>query len=179
MLDHIDKKLIQLLATDARASLKALAQASGLSAPSVTERLKRLEERGILTAYDRHRHACAGLPDPGHRTHPALAGAAARGRAANPGNAGIHRMRQGHGRGLLHRAAAGAHAAGAGPGAGPLRRQRADQYGDHQEHAAQTQVAAAVWRRVRMRPGPHDCSPECFVAIRRAQRCFVPPARTR
>jgi Lrp/AsnC family leucine-responsive transcriptional regulator len=51
MLDHIDKKLIQLLAADARASLKALAQASGLSAPSVTERLKRLEERGVLTAY--------------------------------------------------------------------------------------------------------------------------------
>jgi len=51
MIDHIDKKLIQLLAADARASLKALAQASGLSAPSVTERLRRLEERGVLTGY--------------------------------------------------------------------------------------------------------------------------------
>lgn len=51
MLDHIDQKLIQALADDARSSLKALAQISGLSAPSVTERLRRLEERGVITAY--------------------------------------------------------------------------------------------------------------------------------
>ncbi|MBS7560348.1 Lrp/AsnC family transcriptional regulator [Pseudomonas sp. RC4D1] len=51
MLDAIDQALISALMQDSRRSLKALAQISGLSAPSVAERLKRLEERGVIRAY--------------------------------------------------------------------------------------------------------------------------------
>ena len=51
MLDAIDQALISALMQDSRRSLKALAQISGLSAPSVAERLKKLEERGVITAY--------------------------------------------------------------------------------------------------------------------------------
>ena len=36
---------------DSRRSLKALANISGLSSPSVAERLRRLEERGVLKGY--------------------------------------------------------------------------------------------------------------------------------
>lgn len=51
MLDAIDQSLINALMDDSRRSLKALAQISGLSAPSVSERLRRLEERGVLRGY--------------------------------------------------------------------------------------------------------------------------------
>ena len=51
MTDDIDQLLINALMEDSRRSLKALAQISGLSAPSVSERLRRLEERGVLRGY--------------------------------------------------------------------------------------------------------------------------------
>lgn len=51
MTDDIDQLLITALMEDSRRSLKALAQLSGLSAPSVSERLRRLEERGVLRGY--------------------------------------------------------------------------------------------------------------------------------
>ena len=51
MTDAIDQLLINALTEDSRRSLKALAQVSGLSAPSVGERLRRLEERGVLRGY--------------------------------------------------------------------------------------------------------------------------------
>jgi len=51
MTDDIDQLLINALMEDSRRSLKALAQVSGLSAPSVSERLRRLEERGVLRGY--------------------------------------------------------------------------------------------------------------------------------
>ncbi len=51
MLDAIDQALISALMQDSRRSLKALAQISGLSAPSVAERLRRLQERGVISAY--------------------------------------------------------------------------------------------------------------------------------
>lgn len=51
MTDTIDQLLINALMEDSRRSLKALAQISGLSAPSVGERLRRLEERGVLRGY--------------------------------------------------------------------------------------------------------------------------------
>lgn len=51
MLDAIDQTLISALMQDSRCSLKALGQISGLSAPSVAERLRRLEERGVISAY--------------------------------------------------------------------------------------------------------------------------------
>jgi len=51
MHDEIDRVIIAALMEDSRLSLKALARASGLSSPSVAERLRRLEERGVLTGY--------------------------------------------------------------------------------------------------------------------------------
>ena len=51
MTDDIDQILISALMEDSRRSLKALAQISGLSSPSVAERLRRLEERGVLKGY--------------------------------------------------------------------------------------------------------------------------------
>lgn len=51
MTDEIDQTLIAALMEDSRRSLKALAQISGLSSPSVAERLRRLEERGVLKGY--------------------------------------------------------------------------------------------------------------------------------
>ncbi|MBV6749647.1 Lrp/AsnC family transcriptional regulator [Pseudomonas chlororaphis] len=51
MTDEIDHLLISALMGDSRRSLKALAQVSGLSSPSVAERLRRLEERGVIKGY--------------------------------------------------------------------------------------------------------------------------------
>lgn len=51
MTDEIDQLLIGALMEDSRLSLKALAQISGLSAPSVGERLRKLEERGVIRGY--------------------------------------------------------------------------------------------------------------------------------
>lgn len=51
MLDAIDRRLVECLAEDARLSLKELGARAGLSSPSVSERLKRLEERGILRGF--------------------------------------------------------------------------------------------------------------------------------
>ena len=51
MTDEIDQLLLNALMEDSRRSLKALAQISGLSSPSVAERLRRLEERGVIRSY--------------------------------------------------------------------------------------------------------------------------------
>lgn len=51
MLDPIDYKLIGLLQVRGRASQLELAQAVGLSQPAVAERIRKLEELGIITKY--------------------------------------------------------------------------------------------------------------------------------
>jgi Lrp/AsnC family leucine-responsive transcriptional regulator len=51
MTDEIEQLLIAALMEDSRLSLKALAQVSGLSAPSVGERLRKLEDRGVIRGY--------------------------------------------------------------------------------------------------------------------------------
>lgn len=51
MIDATDQLLISALMEDSRKSLKALAQISGLSAPSVAERIRKLEERQVLRGY--------------------------------------------------------------------------------------------------------------------------------
>jgi Lrp/AsnC family leucine-responsive transcriptional regulator len=51
MLDNLDKRIIEILVTDARISLKRLAQRVKLSSPSVSERLRRLEERGVIRTF--------------------------------------------------------------------------------------------------------------------------------
>ena len=50
-LDEIDRTLIGLLTRNARLSTAELARSVGLSAPSVAERLRRLEEDGLVTGY--------------------------------------------------------------------------------------------------------------------------------
>jgi Lrp/AsnC family leucine-responsive transcriptional regulator len=49
--DGIDARLLTSLAQDARASLAELARRVGLSPPSVSERLRRLEESGVIEGY--------------------------------------------------------------------------------------------------------------------------------
>jgi Lrp/AsnC family transcriptional regulator, leucine-responsive regulatory protein len=50
-LDETDQALVGLLADNARLSTAELARSVGLSAPSVAERLRRLEEDGVVKAY--------------------------------------------------------------------------------------------------------------------------------
>ena len=51
-LDAIDSKAVTLLAGDARLSWAELAEALGLSAPAAAERVRRLEERGVIQGYE-------------------------------------------------------------------------------------------------------------------------------
>jgi Lrp/AsnC family transcriptional regulator, leucine-responsive regulatory protein len=51
MQDEIDFQLLTLLAGDARMSLKELAERVNLSSPSVAERMRRLEERGVIRSF--------------------------------------------------------------------------------------------------------------------------------
>jgi len=50
-LDEIDRALLAALAEDARASVSELARQIGLSAPSTSERLRRLEAQGVIGGY--------------------------------------------------------------------------------------------------------------------------------
>lgn len=49
--DGTDMKLLNALAADARVSIAALARMVGLSPPSVSERIRRLEEAGVIEGY--------------------------------------------------------------------------------------------------------------------------------
>jgi Lrp/AsnC family leucine-responsive transcriptional regulator len=50
-LDWIDARILDAMAANARISMAELARAVGLSAPSVAERLRRLEEAGVIEGY--------------------------------------------------------------------------------------------------------------------------------
>jgi len=50
-MDRTDWVLLEALQKDARLSFAELARRVGMSAPSVTERVKRLEDAGIITGY--------------------------------------------------------------------------------------------------------------------------------
>ena len=50
-IDAIDAELLNILAANARVSIADLARSVRLSAPSVAERMKRLEEAGVIEAY--------------------------------------------------------------------------------------------------------------------------------
>ncbi len=51
VLDAVDQHILEALARNARISLKELAQEAGLSSPSAADRLRRLEERGVINAF--------------------------------------------------------------------------------------------------------------------------------
>jgi Lrp/AsnC family leucine-responsive transcriptional regulator len=50
-LDSVDVRLLHLLETDARISIAELARSLSMSAPSVSERLRRLEESGVIQGF--------------------------------------------------------------------------------------------------------------------------------
>jgi Lrp/AsnC family leucine-responsive transcriptional regulator len=50
-LDSIDRRLLSLLQKDGRVAVSRLAEAVGLSAPPVHDRLRRLEEAGVIRGY--------------------------------------------------------------------------------------------------------------------------------
>lgn len=50
-MDATDRQLLEALRANARAPYAELARTVGLSAPSVQERVRRLEERGVITGY--------------------------------------------------------------------------------------------------------------------------------
>lgn len=49
--DRIDERILTVLADEGRISTAELARRVGLSAPSTTERVKRLEEAGVIQGY--------------------------------------------------------------------------------------------------------------------------------
>ena len=61
--DAVDVKLLRALTDDARTSTAELARLVGLSPPSVAERIRRLEEAGVIEGYSARISARAlGLP---------------------------------------------------------------------------------------------------------------------
>jgi Lrp/AsnC family leucine-responsive transcriptional regulator len=50
-LDETDLKILELLQSDARTTNTAIAQSVGLSAPSVLERIRKLEAKGVIKGY--------------------------------------------------------------------------------------------------------------------------------
>lgn len=62
-LDQVDRDIIAELQQDARLSFNELSRRVRLSSPAVAERVRRLEQRGVLTGYHAHVDpAKAGLP---------------------------------------------------------------------------------------------------------------------
>lgn len=61
-MDDIDRELLSLLQEDARVSYADLGRQVGLSAPAVTERVRRLEQSGVVTGY----HAAVDLKKAGY-----------------------------------------------------------------------------------------------------------------
>ncbi len=50
-MDSIDISIVETLANDARTSIAELARSVGLSPPSVSERMRRLEDAGVIEGY--------------------------------------------------------------------------------------------------------------------------------
>ena len=50
-IDEIDAKILNLLQVNGRMKRNRIAEEVGLSVPSVSERMRKLEERGIITGY--------------------------------------------------------------------------------------------------------------------------------
>jgi Lrp/AsnC family leucine-responsive transcriptional regulator len=63
MLDRIDQQIVEALLANGRISLKELASCVKLSSPSVAERLRRLEQRGVIRSFTVEVDPCAlGYP---------------------------------------------------------------------------------------------------------------------
>lgn len=53
-LDRIDRKILDILQRDGRIAMTELAQQVGLSTSPCSERVRRLEKRGVITGYHAH-----------------------------------------------------------------------------------------------------------------------------
>ncbi len=53
-MDRIDFMILETLQSDGRISMKDLANHVGLTAPAVSERVRKMEESGIITEYSAH-----------------------------------------------------------------------------------------------------------------------------
>lgn len=53
-MDPVDHKIVQLLQENGRATQLEISRSIGLSQPAVAERIRKLEERGIITGYAAH-----------------------------------------------------------------------------------------------------------------------------
>jgi Lrp/AsnC family leucine-responsive transcriptional regulator len=53
-LDEIDRRILALLQTDCKIPLAKIGEKVGLSAPSVVERVRKLEAEGFITGYHAH-----------------------------------------------------------------------------------------------------------------------------
>ncbi|WP_415140037.1 Lrp/AsnC family transcriptional regulator [Nocardioides sp.] len=62
-MEGTDRKIVSLLAADGRMSYTDLGKATGLSTSAVHQRVKRLEQRGLIKGYGATvNHAAMGLP---------------------------------------------------------------------------------------------------------------------
>ena len=62
-MEEIDRKIVALLAQDGRMSYTDLGKATGLSTSAVHQRVRRLEERGVIRGYTAvFDHEALGLP---------------------------------------------------------------------------------------------------------------------
>ncbi len=62
-MEDVDRRLVDLLRADGRTSYTDLGRAMGLSTSAVHQRVRRLEERGVITGYTaRIDHEAVGLP---------------------------------------------------------------------------------------------------------------------
>ena len=62
-MEDLDRRIVALLAADGRMSFTDLGKATGLSTSAVHQRVKRLEQRGLITGYGASiDHAKAGRP---------------------------------------------------------------------------------------------------------------------
>ncbi len=50
-MDNIDKKILELLQNNGRVTVKEITQTISLTAPAVSERIRRLEKEGIIEGY--------------------------------------------------------------------------------------------------------------------------------
>ena len=63
LLEATDRRIVELLAVDGRMSYTYLGKATGLSTSAVHQRVKRLEQRGLITGYGASvDHEVLGLP---------------------------------------------------------------------------------------------------------------------
>ena len=139
LMDAVDRQLIQALRENGRASYAELGRLVGLSGPSVTDRINRLEQAGVITGYRATvAPASLGLGRDRAGRPPALG-------RRRPRGGGPPAARPGRDRGLLvHRGRRLVHAQGAGRGRG---------------RPGAAPSAGCPAPRAWPGPGPRSCSP--------------------